>query len=88
MIIRGIKRHFLIVIPLLFVTTLFAPSVKPYAISSSHDSCYAICGHESHGSQGWYGPIRTGSNADAQATADAEAHNRANPGHKAQSSCY
>jgi hypothetical protein len=50
-------------------------------------SCFAICAHESHGSVGWTGPIRTGPNGSADAQKDADAHNKANPGHSASGSC-
>jgi len=50
-------------------------------------SCFAICAHESHGSVGWTGPIRTGANGSADAQKDADAHNKAYPGHSASSSC-
>jgi hypothetical protein len=50
-------------------------------------SCFAICAHESHGTVGWTGPIRTGPNGSADAQKDAEAHNKANPGHSASTSC-
>ena len=50
-------------------------------------SCFAICAHESHGSVGWTGPIRTGPNGSADAQKDADAHNKANPGHEASTSC-
>lgn len=50
-------------------------------------SCFAICAHESHGSLGWTGPIRTGPTAQTDAQADADAHNTMNPGHEATASC-
>lgn len=40
----------------------------------------AFCDHESHGHAGWDGPNRDIQN---EARADADAHNRQNPGHKA-----
>jgi hypothetical protein len=58
--------------------------------SSTHTamaSCFAICAHESHGSTGWTGPLRTGANGASLAAQDAAAHNKANPGHDASSSC-
>jgi hypothetical protein len=51
------------------------------------NSCFAICAHDSHGSRGWTGPIRTGANAEQEAEQDASAHNRSNPSHSATSSC-
>jgi hypothetical protein len=50
-------------------------------------SCFAICAHSSHGSVGWTGPIRTGVSGSADAQKDADAHNKANPGHEASGSC-
>jgi hypothetical protein len=50
-------------------------------------SCWATCAHESHGTTGWSGPIRTGENASAVAQQDADAHNKANPGHDASTNC-
>jgi len=50
-------------------------------------SCYAICAHSSHGTVGWTGPLRTGANAAEDAKKDADAHNKANPGHDASGSC-
>lgn len=80
-----------VVLFLLVVASLMSSrSNRKVHAASGHAiaSCYAICAHESHGSVGWTGPIRTGSNADADATSDAQAHNKANPGHSASSSCY
>jgi hypothetical protein len=50
-------------------------------------SCFAICADASHGSTGWTGPIRTGATAEQDAQKDADAHNKANPGHDASTSC-
>lgn len=46
-------------------------------------SDYAICAHPSHGTTGWTGPVRTGPTSNADAWKDANAHNKANPGHAA-----
>jgi hypothetical protein len=76
-----------------FVSTIFALLVFASVMSSKKiptvhaASCFAICAHESHGSVGWSGPIRTGSNGSADAQKDADAHNKANPGHSASTSC-
>jgi ABC-type sugar transport system substrate-binding protein len=81
------KRMALVSIALAFLAGFSVLSSK--SIPKAHAaSCYAICAHESHGTTGWTGPIRTGANADADATKDAQAHNNANPGHSASSSCY
>jgi hypothetical protein len=56
-------------------------------MSALENSCYAICADPSHGSMGWYGPIRTGPTAEEDAQKDADDHNTANPGHGASSSC-
>jgi len=54
---------------------------------SEMNSCFAICADPSHGSTGWTGPIRTGATAEEDAQKDADAHNAANPGHNASTSC-
>ena len=49
----------------------------------AYGSDFAVCAHPSHGTRGWTGPIRTGSNSKELAWADARAHNKANKGHDA-----
>ena len=46
-------------------------------------SDFAICAHPSHGTAGWTGPVRTGPTSNADAWKDANAHNKAYPGHSA-----
>lgn len=84
---RVMRWIFLAVITALLSSFPSEKAVSATANAGYFNSCFAICAHESHGSAGWTGPLRTGANASDEAWADAKAHNQANAGHDASGSC-
>ena len=81
------RRRVTLVVVFLGLIALFSLSPSKQVPVAHAASCFAICAHSSHGTTGWSGPIRTGANGSTDAANDAAAHNKANPGHDASSSC-
>jgi hypothetical protein len=75
----------IVILGVVFILVIAISSFRGMTVHAA--SCFAICAHSSHGTAGWTGPLRTGANASDDAAKDAAAHNKANPGHDASSSC-